>query len=319
VSTGWLYNIKVGKRRKDGSQTFLLQIIDKHENTLYIELSQDGSYWNVNSAEIFGKGYSAKKKKQLLRPNLNNRMTSLRSTLRFLEIRLKMTQHPKNPTVSQPFPKAKIQQNLKPSKKFPKNLLKFANAPEIDILREKRRRKHQDGRNMHSPRMVCAVIYDHEELETRYREIEPVKKDGHEVSFPYSAFKKNYRPGGLFEKIVPDIREIFEGSVLMDVEKDQLAGTERRDGTKHKEHVHSTFVSNIELYNNPAKNQAIPAIRRGNLKLDEIVDAKLQNFFESARKSAENSSKIIDKNGEPLVVYHGSRTGGGFNVFDGNN
>ena len=54
-------NIRVGKRRHDGSQTFLIQITDTHDNTLFIELSKDGSYWNVNSAGIFRKGYSNKK------------------------------------------------------------------------------------------------------------------------------------------------------------------------------------------------------------------------------------------------------------------
>ena len=54
-------NIRVGKRRGNGSGTFLIQVTDKHDNTLFIELSKDGSYWNVNSGGIFRKGYSNKK------------------------------------------------------------------------------------------------------------------------------------------------------------------------------------------------------------------------------------------------------------------
>ncbi len=54
-------NIRVGKRREDGSGTFLLQVTDKHENTLFIELSKDGTYWSVNSGGVFRKGYSHKK------------------------------------------------------------------------------------------------------------------------------------------------------------------------------------------------------------------------------------------------------------------
>ncbi len=54
-------NIRVGNRRKNGSTTYLIQVQDKHDNTLYIEMSRDGSYWNVNSAGIFRKGYSNKK------------------------------------------------------------------------------------------------------------------------------------------------------------------------------------------------------------------------------------------------------------------
>lgn len=54
-------NIKVGKRRTGGSITYLLQVTGKHDNTFFIELSRDGSYWNVNSAGVFRKGYSDKK------------------------------------------------------------------------------------------------------------------------------------------------------------------------------------------------------------------------------------------------------------------
>ena len=54
-------NIRLGKRRYNGSPTFLIQVTDTHDNTLFIEMSKDGSYWNVNSAGIFRKGYSNKK------------------------------------------------------------------------------------------------------------------------------------------------------------------------------------------------------------------------------------------------------------------
>ena len=54
-------NIRVGKRRENGNTTYLIQVQDEHDNTLFIEMSSDGSYWNVNSAGIFRKGYSNKK------------------------------------------------------------------------------------------------------------------------------------------------------------------------------------------------------------------------------------------------------------------
>lgn len=55
-------NIKVGKKRVNGSGTFIIQTEDDHSNLLYIELSRDGSYWNVNSGGVFRKGYSRKRK-----------------------------------------------------------------------------------------------------------------------------------------------------------------------------------------------------------------------------------------------------------------
>lgn len=54
-------NIRVGKQRRNGNTTYLIQVTDSHDNTLFVELSRDGSYWNVNSGGVFRKGYSNKK------------------------------------------------------------------------------------------------------------------------------------------------------------------------------------------------------------------------------------------------------------------
>lgn len=42
--------------------TYLLQARDNHDNTLYIELSNDGGYWNINSGGVFRQGYGKKNK-----------------------------------------------------------------------------------------------------------------------------------------------------------------------------------------------------------------------------------------------------------------
>ena len=44
--------IKEGSDR-NGNKTYRLLLTDKHNNTLMIELSKDGSYWNVNTAGVF--------------------------------------------------------------------------------------------------------------------------------------------------------------------------------------------------------------------------------------------------------------------------
>ena len=51
-----------GVNREHGGETYLVQLIDEHNNTLYIELSKDGSYWNINSAGIFNKKYASGRK-----------------------------------------------------------------------------------------------------------------------------------------------------------------------------------------------------------------------------------------------------------------
>ena len=52
------------------NQTYLLELSDEHNNTLFIQLSRDGSYWNVNSAGIFKKKYSRRKQEVYTRPAL---------------------------------------------------------------------------------------------------------------------------------------------------------------------------------------------------------------------------------------------------------
>lgn len=52
------------------NQTYLLEVSDEHNNTLFIQLSRDGSYWNINSAGIFKKKYSRRKPEVFTRPAL---------------------------------------------------------------------------------------------------------------------------------------------------------------------------------------------------------------------------------------------------------
>ncbi|MDD5784534.1 MAG: hypothetical protein PUD52_06290, partial [Prevotella sp.] len=178
-----------------------------------------------------------------------------------------------------------------------------------------------------------------DELHDLYRTFKPVQKDGHSIAFYNGAFKKIYKEGGLFAKIVPQLRDVFEQSLFAYDEADSLGGTVRKDGTVHKEHknivhyqnyvgkvdilgntyyvrftvqeeqsglmgTHSFFVSNVDVYDNPTENRTIPITSRGTTDFDGIADAKLKKFFEEAK----NSSRVVDENGEPRVVYHGSRS-----------
>ena len=53
--------IREGKNR-NGQQTYMLQLTDKHNNTLMVELSGDGTYWNINTAGIFKTSYGKNRK-----------------------------------------------------------------------------------------------------------------------------------------------------------------------------------------------------------------------------------------------------------------
>lgn len=54
--------IREGNRYGD-KPTYLLKVSDGHNNTLFIQLSNDGMYWNVNSAGIFREKYSRRRPK----------------------------------------------------------------------------------------------------------------------------------------------------------------------------------------------------------------------------------------------------------------
>ena len=59
--------IKRGTSRNgEPNGTYLLQLIDEHHNTIYVELSQDGTYWRINSAGVFNDTYG--NNKETIRP-----------------------------------------------------------------------------------------------------------------------------------------------------------------------------------------------------------------------------------------------------------
>ena len=161
------------------------------------------------------------------------------------------------------------------------------------------------------------------ELKEEYKNLPSVEKDGKLIAFYNSAFKKIYKEGGLFAQVVPQLDEILNQSILAYSEADNLGGTIRPDGTIHKVHdnvesfdnyvgkvtigeneyyvritvqrnksgdggTHAFFVSNVELYKNPAKSRTIPLTLRGTTNSDEIIDTKLQQFFDYANGKLKN-------------------------------
>ena len=78
---------------------------------------------------------------------------------------------------------------------------------------------------------------------------------------------------------------------------------------------HSSFISDVELYENTAGTPIkTPGTSPAMGVSSGISDAKLQQFFESAKDAEENCSKVVDENGEPLVVEHA--TNNDFTEFD---
>lgn len=82
------------------------------------------------------------------------------------------------------------------------------------------------------------------ELREIYNNLPSVEKDGREIEFYRSAFKKIYKEGGLFGQVVPVLDEVLEKSVLAYSEEDNIGGMVRSDGTTHKSHP------NVESFDN---------------------------------------------------------------------
>jgi len=89
----------------------------------------------------------------------------------------------------------------------------------------------------------------------------------------------------------------------------RITAQELVEGRKGKpdNEIHSTFVSDIEFYetkNLTGSSVSSQIILQGDQTQTTKVDTKLQNFFEKARTAQDNTSKVVDENGEPMVVYH---------------
>ncbi len=73
------YEIIKEGRERDGIKTYMLQLTDKHNNTLMVELSGDGTYWNINTAGIFKTSYGANRKE------VYNRHTTVKQSAETVE------------------------------------------------------------------------------------------------------------------------------------------------------------------------------------------------------------------------------------------
>ena len=70
--------IREGNNR-DGHQTYMLQLTDKHNNTLMVELSGDGTYLNINTSGIFKTSYEKNRKE------VYNRHTTVKQSTEIAE------------------------------------------------------------------------------------------------------------------------------------------------------------------------------------------------------------------------------------------
>ena len=80
---------------------------------------------------------------------------------------------------------------------------------------------------------------------------------------------------------------------------------------KGLDNIHSSAISEVSIYKNG--DSTLYPLNTAGSSSPSFIDRKLADFLNSVKP--ENVSKVVDENGEPLVVYHGTENGG-FTVFD---
>lgn len=167
-------------------------------------------------------------------------------------------------------------------------------------------------------------------------------RNGVTVSFPIATAGKIYHHKGLpVGRIVGRLKEIFEHSIPFLSEKEELKEGHKahpnidsfdhyvgkvslgegagggeyyvrftvrkkvvgKKGNTPRQETHNVAVSDVQIYEKPdAAN--LTGNTPGEGSQPAFVDSKLRDFF--AKVKSEEVSTVLDANGEPLVVYHGS-------------
>ena len=125
--------IKEGSDR-NGNKTYRLLLTDKHNNTLMIELSKDGSYWNVNTAGVFKKSYGKDKKK------VYNRHTTVKQSAETAETSQANEHSGTQSTSRMNVPTTSIDKGSKKAEKKQEKQSVFDKAKEIADKEEKKRK-----------------------------------------------------------------------------------------------------------------------------------------------------------------------------------
>ena len=105
--------------------------------------------------------------------------------------------------------------------------------------------------------------------------------------------------------------------------KDSISIVERKNGTYDLMVGNPTFESEYKYILSNAKrdsegNLLAPNGKKSNLNERQYAQVRTKAFkewFGDWENDPENASKVVDENGEPLVVYHGSKNGD-FDIFN---
>ena len=194
-----------------------------------------------------------------------------------------------------------------------------------------------------------------ERAEEEYKKIGTSKTnryDNRRIEFVNNAFGKiaRHKNSALILDIIPQLNDLFESAIpiYFEEEREPLKSTNivgshnylgkvrvndedyyvritaqeltpswKQNEKQGKSNFHNMAVSDIAIYDESGSSVTAKDYSIDNDNRNRFVDAKLQHFFETAREARENSSKVVDENGEPMVVYHGSGVNNITTFYDG--
>ena len=165
--------------------------------------------------------------------------------------------------------------------------------------------------------------------------------DNRRIEFVNNAFGKiaRHKNSALILDIIPQLNDLFESAIpiYFEEEREPLKSTNivgshnylgkvrvnnedyyvritaqeltpswKQNEKQGKSNFHNMAVSDIAIYDESGSSVTAKDYSIDNDNRNHFVDAKLQHFFKTAREARKNSSKVVDENGEPMVVYHGT-------------
>ena len=161
------------------------------------------------------------------------------------------------------------------------------------------------------------------------------ERDGRVVVFPTkSAGKIHYHKGFNTGEVIRNFKSLFESAMPIISEKEILKeGHKVHGNVESYEHyinkfsangneyfirftvpvirnnkgagnVHSSAISEVSIYKNG--DSTLTLIQTPGSSSPSFIDRKFADFLNSVKP--ENVSKVVDENGEPLVVYHGTES-----------
>ena len=155
--------------------------------------------------------------------------------------------------------------------------------------------------NEMSPINVEIKNYAENDAFKLYKQQLPVSRDGYEIKFFNSSFKKIYKENGLFVLVVPYLSEILKSSVLAYFEKDCMGSRVRPDGTVHKQHrniaIYNNYIGKVKIGNRiyyvrftvAVENAGLAGMHScfvSNIELYEKSAAKLYSTFSPSEENA---------------------------------